>query len=336
MNNNEFKRACKPDKTVISNYKLTSVCIIIVSCYCLAFILSACTSTTTTLKKTTITPDNWVSKHNLVVTPETEQTSEEVNSPRQNKIFSALHINSMNEAINYCGKTRMLSMRMANLYGVQVFQIYPSEKKQKAKEQLESAMSNTNNIYKALLTFTPVANDLELKQKVKMSQDYWFQLEKRLSKEPTKKRFLEVLNISDNLLRRNDAMTRYLETRTTDSKSKLINIAGRQRMYSMKLARDYLAASMDIDKEHRMGLMLETVNIFDSAMLALEGAPNNTAEMKGLINSITKMEWRKVYQTVNQCIKENGSKFNSLVMINFCETLLEKSDRLTVLYAEAG
>ena len=106
-------------------------------------------------------------------------------------------------------------------------------------------------------------------------------------------------------------------------------------MYSMKLSRDYLAASMGVDKEHRMGLMLETVNVFDSAMLALEGASNNTADIKGLIKSITKMQWRKVYQIVSECIKDNGTKLNLFVMINFCETLLEKTGRLTMLYTEA-
>jgi len=245
-----------------------------------------------------------------------------------------LKINNMKEAINYCGKTRMLSMRMANLYGIQVLQDYPIEKKQKAREQLEYAMNNANEIYKALLAFAPVTDNPELKQKVKSSHDYWLQMEKVFSNYPTKKEFLNVLDVSDKLLNKNDTMTRYLGAQA-DNQSKFINIAGRQRMYSMKLARDYLAASMDIDKEHRMDLMLDTINIFDNAMLALEGAPNNTSEIKGLIKSITKMEWRKVYQTVNQCIKENGTKFNLLVMINFCEILLEKVDRLTVLYTEA-
>jgi len=129
--------------------------------------------------------------------------------------------------------------------------------------------------------------------------------------------------MSDKLLNRNDTMAKLIELHASDHQSKFIYIAGRQRMYSMKLSRDYLASRMGVDKEHRMSLMLETVYVFDSAMLALEGASNNTADIKGLIKSITKMQWRKVYQIVNECIKDNG------------ETLLEKTDRLTMLYTEA-
>ena len=241
----------------------------------------------------------------------------------------------MKEAINYSSKASMLSMRMANLYGIQVLQDYPAEKKQIAKRQLKDAMRTTNDIYRALLTFPPIANQPKLQQRVKMSQDYWFQLKRKISKEPMQVRFLNVIGMSDKLLNRNDTMAKLIELHASDHQSKFINIAGRQRMYSMKLARDYLVASMNIDKEYRMSLMLETANVFDSAMLALEGAPDNTDEIKGLIKSITKMEWRKVYETVNQCIKKNGTKFNLLLMVNFCETLLKKTDRLTTLYTEA-
>ncbi|MHC4270215.1 MAG: hypothetical protein ACYSTS_17375 [Planctomycetota bacterium] len=245
-------------------------------------------------------------------------------------------INGVNDAINYSRKTRMLSMRMAKLYGIQVLKDYPVDKKQKAKKDLNDTIKVANEIYMALLAFPPASANSEVNKAIKESQVYWYQMKKILSKEPTKEAFSEVLDMSDNLLEKNNTMTKFLESLAPYAQLELIEIAGRKRMNSMKLARDYLAASMGIDKEHRMGMMLETVNIFDSAMLALEGAPNNTAEIKGLIKSITKMEWRKVCQTVNQCIKENGTKFNLLVMINFCETLLDKADRLTILYAEAG
>jgi hypothetical protein len=301
MNKNGFKGKCKINKIIVSNDTLTSICIIIGSSCFLALILSACAS---------------------------------------KQVHPALHLNNMKEAINYSTKTSMLSMRMANLYGIQVLQGYPAEKKQIAKKQLKDAMRTTNDIYKALLTFAPVENQPKLKQKVKMSQDYWFQLEKKLSKKPKKrkmkkKQFLKVLAMSDKLLNRNDTMAKLIELHASDHQSKFITIAGRQRMYSMKLSRDYLAARMGVDKEHRMSLMLETVNVFDSAMLALEGASNNTADINGLIKSITKMQWRKVYQIVNECIKDNGSTLNLFVMINFCEVLLEKTDRLTMLYTEA-
>jgi len=160
-------------------------------------------------------------------------------------------------------------------------------------------------------------------------------MKKVLSGKPSKEEFLNVLNMSDKLLDKNNTTRRYLGLQATSNRTKLINIAERQMVYSMKLIRDYLAASMNIDKEHRVNLLLESAYIFDSAMLALKGAPDNTAEIKGLIKSITKMEWRKVYQMVNQCIEGNGTKFNLLLMVNFCEKLLKKTDRLTILYTDA-
>jgi hypothetical protein len=184
----------------------------------------------------------------------------------------------------------------------------------------------------ALLAFPPVLANTEVNKAIKESQAYWHQMEKILSKEPTKEAFSEVLGMSDNLLEKNNTMTKYLESLAPYAQSELIDIAGRQRMNSMKLARDYIAASMDIDKEHRIDSMLESAALFDSAMLTLEVASENTAQIKGLIKSITRMEWRKVNQTVNKCVEDNGTKFNVLIMINFCEKLLKKTDRLTKLY----
>ena len=334
MNKNGFKDRCKINKIIVSNDTLTSICIIIVSSCFLALILSACASKTSS--KLTTSPAVIVSKPNSVVMSEAELTRGAFRNSRQSNVPPALILNNMKEAVYYSSKTSMLTMRMANLYGIQVLQEYPAEKKRIAKKQLHDAMRITNDIYEALLIFAPVADQPKLKQKIKMSQDYWFLLERKLSEEPTKEGFLDVLDLSDKLLSRNDTMAKLIETHASGHQSKFITIAGRQRMYSMKLSRDYLAANMGVDKEHRMALMLETVNVFDSAMLALEGASNNTADIKGLIKSITKMQWRKVYQMVHECIKDNGTKLNLFVMINFCETLLEKTDRLTMLYTEAG
>ncbi len=243
-----------------------------------------------------------------------------------------LTINSINEAINYSVKTRMLSMRMAKLYGVQVLKDFPNGKKRLAKRHLNDAKRMMNEIYMAFFAFPPVTNQPELEQTIKTAQTYWIQLEKVLFKELSNEGFLDVLDISDNLLDKNNIISKYLEALAPYPQSELINMAGKQQMYAMKLARDYLAASMGIDKQYRMDLMSDAAIEFESAMLTMEDASENTAKIKGLIKSITKMEWRKVYKTVTECIESNGTTFNIFMMMDFCDTLLEKAKRLTNLY----
>ncbi len=336
MNKNGFKGKCKINKKNVSNDTLTSICVIIGSSCFFALILSACTSQPS-IKSTKI-PAVTVSKPDPVVTLEAERDRGGPKGPLQRKVplvpAPAPALNSMNDAIDYSSKTIMLSIRMANLYGIQALQDYPATKKQIMKQRLEDAMRTINDIYKALLTFAPVANQPKLKQEVKAAQSSWIEMEKLLSKLPSKTRFLMVMDASDMLLDKNEKMVLYMESLSPVPIFETINTAVRQQMYSMKLSRDYLAASMGVDKEHRMDLMLDTVSIFESAMLALEGSSDNTADINGLIKSITKMQWRKVYQIVNECIENNGTKFNLFVMINFCEVLLEKTDRLTTLYTE--
>ena len=251
--------------------------------------------------------------------------------------FAAVQVNAWtiehtNLAIHSSGKTRMLTMKMSKLYGVQALNNFPIGKKQLAQRDLVKAKTAMDEIYKALLAFEPVATNVELAEQVKTAQSSWIELEQLLSKPPSKTGFLDVLEASDVLLDKNEIMTSYMESLSPVPMSEIINMAVRQQMYAMKLSRDYLAAYMDIDKEYRIDLMLDAAIEFESAMLMMEGATENTAKINGLIKSITKMEWKKVYETATECIESNGEKFNILMMVKFCDTLLGKTERLAGLY----
>jgi len=235
-------------------------------------------------------------------------------------------------AINSSGETRVLTMKMAKLYGIQVLKDYPSGKKRIANKNLAKTKEAMSEIYKQLLIYKPIAANKEFTKVVKAAQLSWYQMEKMLSIPPSKTGFMDVLDISDTLLDDNEMMTSYAESLSPVPISEIINMAGRQQMYSQKLARDYLAASLDVDKEYRIDLMLDAAIEFESAMLMMEGVSENTDKMKGLIKSITKMEWRKVYKTATECIESNGTKFNVVIMMKFCDTLLDKTNRLTSLY----
>lgn len=251
--------------------------------------------------------------------------------------FTAVQVNAWtientNLAIHSSGKTRMLAMKMTKLYGVQVLKNVPIWKKQLAQRDLSKAKTAMNEIYKALLAFEPIAKNTELAEAVKTAQSSWFELQRLLSIPPSKTGFLDVLDASDVLLENNEMMTSYMESLSPVPMSEIINMAVRQQMYAMKLARDYLAASMDIDKEYRIDLMLDAAVEFESAMLMMEGATENTTKINGLIKSITKMEWGKVYETATECIESNGTKFHVPIMVKFSDTLLGKTERLAGLY----
>ncbi len=244
-------------------------------------------------------------------------------------------IGSTEQAIDKSGKTRMLTMKISKLYGLLVIKDYPVEKKRVAQKELSSAKRAMNDIYKSLLAYSSISSSREVSEGVKTAQSSWHHMEKMLSAPPSKTGLLDVLDASDRVLEDNETMTSYVESLSPVALSEIINLSGRQRMYSQKLARDYLAASMGVDKEYRVELMLDSAIEFESAMLVMEGASENTAKIKGLIKSITKMEWRKVYETATKCIESNGTEFNVSMLMKFCDTLLGKTHRLTTLYVEA-
>ncbi len=245
----------------------------------------------------------------------------------------SLTINNLQEAINYSGKTRMLSMRTANQYGFQVCEKMDDERKEEAKKHLAQAQKMMNDIYAALLVYPTIADQEKLKKVVEDGLEVWRRMEKMLTIQPTIAGFQDIIALSDTLLGKNEAIVKALEEQSSGAKGKLVNIAGRQRMYSMKLARDYLAVSMGIDKEHRMELMLETADKFENAMHVMKDATDNTDKIKGTLKSISRMEWRVAYKSVNEFVKSKGVKYDVVMMFLYCERLLEKTNRLTGLYA---
>ncbi len=255
--------------------------------------------------------------------------------------FAAVQVNAWTIentelAIIRSGQTRALSMEMAKFYGIQVLKDYPVDKKRIAQKDLRKAKRTMNEIYKALLAFEPVATNTELVEIVKEAELSWYQMKKMLSIPPSKTGFLDVLDASDALLDNNEMMTSYMESLSPVPLSEIINMTARQQMYAMKLSRDYLAASMGIDKEYRLDLMMDAAVEFQSAMLILESVSENTAKTKGLIKSISRMEWQKVYKTVTECIESNGTTFNVFIMMAFCDTLMEKVNRLVNIHVKSG
>ncbi len=239
-----------------------------------------------------------------------------------------------NIPINISSDSRVLTIKMAKLYGIQVLKDYSIEKKQLAQKDLSTAKEKMSIIYKTLLAYSPISGNEELVEVVKSAQSSWYQMEKMLSIPPSTTGFLDVLDISDRLLADNEMMTSYVDSFLPVHISEIINVSGRLRMYAQKLARDYLAVSMGVDKEYRVDLMLDSAIEFESAMFMMEDVTRKTAKIKGLIKSITMMEWRKVYETVTECIESDSIEFNVSMMMKFCDTLLDKTNRLTKLYLE--
>ena len=246
---------------------------------------------------------------------------------------SLIQITSPGEAVNQSGRTRMLAMRVATLYGAQTSEKLPETVKSESGRERIQAQATMNTIYSALSEFEPVSSDTSASQVVADARDIWAKMGRVLSLDPAAPNLLDVLVFSERLLKANEKMTQAVIKATASVDPEIVSIAGRQRMRAMRLARDYIAASIGVDKENRMDMMLETATNFESVMLALQVAEVNTSEITGAINSISKMEWRQVYKSVTECVESNGTKFNELIMLRFTETLLEKTNRLTNLYA---
>ncbi len=247
----------------------------------------------------------------------------------------ALNIKTISEAVNYSGKTRMLSMRMAMLYAAQISSNISEADKAKAAKSLTEAQVLMETIYTALASYGEIAAKPVVVATVAEGKKRWDRMARLLIKDADQNTLLDILSNSEKVLAANEKMTAAIAGLSTGAKAKAINIAGRQRMYSMRLGRDYLAASIGVDRDNRVDMMLDTAMNFEGAMLELEVVDVNTAEINGMINSISKMEWKRVYAMVTECVESNNTKFRDPIMFKFVNTLLVKANKLTGMYVVA-
>ncbi len=243
-------------------------------------------------------------------------------------------VNDMKSAIGFNNQAGMLSAQVAKLYGVLASEKINSQRKQQARDQLLFAQNEIDAIYNELLWYIPNIGEANLQQPIESANEYWQRIKKNMLTTPNINNFRKIIDLNDKLIYQNAILTKRLERRAIRKPGHLVSITTKQNLLVNKLARDYLAASMDIDKAEHLENILTIANEFERWLLYMQDYPDNTAQIKGVLNSIAKMEWRHIYQSLNECVVSEGTEFHELMMFVFSGKVQEKTERLVSLYLE--
>lgn len=234
-------------------------------------------------------------------------------------------IADINEAINKAGRLRMLSQRIAKAY----CQIGQGILADAARKILANSLSLYDEQLDSLRAYAPTP---DIRATYDELATAWRGYREVAAAPPTLAGAKQVAVLNESVLRLAHLGTTQLELHSGSNLGRLINISGRQRMLSQRLAKFYMLrhwgiSSSEMDSEARVAR-----GEFISALDALGKAKENTSAIAGDLE-LAKVQWLFFDQALQS--QRGGGKDDAEAqnVATTSERILEVMDRITGMYA---
>lgn len=235
---------------------------------------------------------------------------------------------NIRDAINKSGRQRMLSQRLTKLY----IQIGLDIEVEHSKKYLDTSMALYD---RQLVELRAFSNSSENKATLSELEKIW-QVYKQLlvGRLPNKSDGKILLVLSEDLLKLADVATTQLEKQADSDTGKLVNLAGRQRMLSQKIAKHFQAQLWEIAPPNNKQLLNSCRKEFVTAMGTLKTASVNTDKIKEEL-ALTQQQWLFFESALEQSQDLKTHRLSSTNVATCSERILAVMDKVTGLYQQA-
>jgi hypothetical protein len=234
----------------------------------------------------------------------------------------AAEITSISSAINKAGRQRMLTQRMVKSYcmiGIDVQQDVAAEQLKKSIELFELQLSE----------LTAYSHTEEIIATLDRVEVLWKPFKKILQSPVTRENAELLLETNDELLRATNKVVLKLQDISGNSFGRLVNVSGRQRMLSQRLAKFYMLRFWQFDNSEIRSEMEQARNEFKGALAELTAAKENSLEIQAKLSEASK-QWA----LLNHGLGLDGDKLVPLIAAMTSEKLLIQMNEITGMYEE--
>jgi nitrate/nitrite-specific signal transduction histidine kinase len=232
-------------------------------------------------------------------------------------------ITDLNVAINKAGRQRMLSQRMAKAY----FQIGQQVDVERSKKILDGSISTFDRQLVELKNFAPTP---EIKETyLKLEQSWLAYKDLLVGATPSQPNGRKVLDLSEQVLGLAHQGTVQLEKKSGSTAGRLVNISGRQRMLSQRMAKFYQAIAWGVANDNSPAELDKARKEFAAAHQELASAPSNTPQIKDSLE-LVKQQWMFFENALNQ--KAGPDKRPQTAVATTSERILEEMETVVAQY----
>jgi hypothetical protein len=241
--------------------------------------------------------------------------------------FARAQVVDLSDAINKAGRQRMLSQRMGKAWLALLQDVEPNS----ARMVLDKSLALFDRQLVELKGYAPTPDLLSTYGKLEtVWSDYKTAL---VGKTPTKDQAMTLLELDAKVLALAQQGTVQFETALAKPVGKLVNLAGRQRMLTQRMAKFYLAAALPVDAQVATAEIAKARTEFNAAMDQLRDAPQATLRIKDQL-LLGDAQWVFFDQAL-QRLQDGSPRPKAMANVFVAsENLLTVMDRVTTLYAE--